>query len=517
MRIIIGKLFVLVLLTGFSWFPSAPYAVEKMTGREIAPTGSITPEIQLQINPQSKDSKNLPRSDLVEFLFGSFLLFIGLTIIALSLFRWKANDLSLIFFGAFCFLYGARTIALKFLFEIPLPVWSYTHWFITYLVPVPAWLFAEQFLGKGWKFSIRRLWQIQIAFSVFAIAVSGYLHDPGAAGVANNIMAIIGILVVLANFFQPSLLWNRELKVLSFGFFLFAAMALYENIAPLLQQGYEGSILEGVGFFVCMVCLGYIVAQRFFKTEKELITLSHELETAKQIQSFILPGEGVEVENLRVAARYIPMASVAGDFYDFTKVDEKRLGILVADVSGHGVPASLISSMVKIAFASQTSHAMDPARVLAEINTILYGKLEADFVTAGYLYVDTAQETVQYAGAGHPPLYVWRGSEQKTYEFREKGIILGQLADAQYKNIKFELKPHDRLILYTDGIVEASRASGEIFGFERLKAFMKTNAGRPADEFADAFIAHLFNWSGKRSEKALDDDLTLIVADYRYG
>ena len=109
------------------------------------------------------------------------------------------------------------------------------------------------------------------------------------------------------------------------------------------------------------------------------------------------------------------------------------------------------------------------------------------------------------------------GSEQKTYEFRESGIILGQLADAQYRNTKFDLKPQDRLILYTDGIVEASRASGEIFGFERLKAFMKTHAGRPADEFADAFIAHLFNWSGKRSEKALDDDLTLIVVDYRYG
>jgi serine phosphatase RsbU (regulator of sigma subunit) len=211
------------------------------------------------------------------------------------------------------------------------------------------------------------------------------------------------------------------------------------------------------------------------------------------------------------------MASVAGDFYDFVKLDEKRLGILVADVSGHGVPASLISSMVKIAFASQTSHATDPARVLAEINTILYGKLEADFVTAGYLFVDTVEETVQYAGAGHPSLYVWRGAEKKIYEFRENGIILGQFADAQYQNIMFDLKPQDRLFLYTDGIVEASRAAGEIFGFERLKAFMKAHAELPADEFADTFIEHLFNWSGKRTEKSLDDDLTLIVADYKHG
>jgi nucleoside recognition membrane protein YjiH len=94
---------------------------------------------------------------------------------------------------------------LKFLFDIPLPFWIYTQWFITYLVPIPAWLFVEQFLGKGWKSSIRRLLQIQIAVSIFAIAVSGYLDDPAAAMVANNMMASIGILVVLANLFQPNL------------------------------------------------------------------------------------------------------------------------------------------------------------------------------------------------------------------------------------------------------------------------------------------------------------------------
>jgi hypothetical protein len=139
-----------------------------------------------------------------------------------------------LFFSLFCFLYGARTNALKFIFDIPLPLWSFPHWFITYLVPIPAWLFVEQLIGKGWKSSIRRLWQVQMAFSFIAIALSGYLRNPGAAAVANNIMAIIGILVVLANFFQPKLPWSRELKVLRFGFFLFAAMALYESPTSLI-------------------------------------------------------------------------------------------------------------------------------------------------------------------------------------------------------------------------------------------------------------------------------------------
>ena len=93
--------------------------------------------------------------------------------------------------------------------------------------------------------------------------------------------------------------------------------------------------------------------------------------------SFILPGETVHVKGLSLAARYVPMASVAGDFYDFIKVDDKHLGILVADVSGHGVPASLISAMVKIAFASNTAQADNPAEVLSAINQVLCGKLES--------------------------------------------------------------------------------------------------------------------------------------------
>jgi serine phosphatase RsbU (regulator of sigma subunit) len=197
-------------------------------------------------------------------------------------------------------------------------------------------------------------------------------------------------------------------------------------------------------------------------------------------------------------------------------VDDKRLGILVADVSGHGVPASLISSMVKIAFASNISHASNPAEVLAGINQVLCGKLEADFVTAGYLFIDTSENIFKYAGAGHPPLFVWRGADQKIYEFREKATILGQFQDAQYQNISFNLKADDRIFLYTDGVVETFNSAGDIFGFNRLKDLIRTHAKLPVDQFADTIIRHLFSWSGKNSEQALDDDLTLIVADYKH-
>jgi sigma-B regulation protein RsbU (phosphoserine phosphatase) len=120
----------------------------------------------------------------------------------------------------------------------------------------------------------------------------------------------------------------------------------------------------------------------------QLHTIQKELETARQIQLSILPSAIPKLAGLDIAARYVPMSSVAGDFYDFVVVDEKHVGILVADVSGHGMPAALIASMLKIALAAQVAHAADPAQVLLGLNQALCGKFEYHFITAAYLFVD---------------------------------------------------------------------------------------------------------------------------------
>ena len=126
MRILIGKLCVFVLLINFFCFPSTQHAAEKITNGQIVLTSSVTPAEQPPVNPQSKDSGDLSRRDIYEIIFGTFLSIIGLALIALSLLRWKANDLSLISFGILCFLYGARTRAFHLLFDIPLLHYIYT-------------------------------------------------------------------------------------------------------------------------------------------------------------------------------------------------------------------------------------------------------------------------------------------------------------------------------------------------------------------------------------------------------
>jgi sigma-B regulation protein RsbU (phosphoserine phosphatase) len=455
------------------------------------------------------------RLDVYEFIVGIFLSGLGLVALVLAFLRWKTKDLFLLIaFGVFCFLYGARTNAFQFLFEASRLFWSYERWFITYLIPIPGFLLIEQLFGRGWKSSIRRMWQISIAFAVVAILAGIYLQKPWAAYMANNILAITGLTVVMVNLFWPGISLNREIRILRVGFAIFAVFSLHANLSYYFFSGPFAQNLEGVGLLILFCCLGYLVAVRFFQNEKDLITIEHELETARQIQSFILPREMAKIEGLDIAARYVPMATIAGDFYDFFVIDDNRIGILVADVSGHGVPASLIASMVKIAFVSQMPHAADPARVLAGLNHILCGKLESDFVTAGYLFIDTEQQTASYAGAGHPPLLLWRQRGQEILEIRPKGIILGQMEDTVYKNTGLELKNGDRFVLYTDGIAEALNAAGEIYGGDRFKSFIKSNSSLAADQFCDRLLDVIAVWSGRRSKGSLDDDLTLMVIDF---
>jgi hypothetical protein len=229
------------------------------------------------------------RAEIYEVILGTFMIILGLFALALALYRWNPKDLSLIAFGAFCFIYGARSSAIQFLLDTTHTFWAYWRWFLSYLTPVPVWIFFEQ---------------------------------------------------------------------------------------------------------------------------------------------------------------------------------------------------------------------------------ILCGNLENDFVTAGYLLIDTEKQTATYAGAGHPPLLLWRRAEQKIYEYRKNGVVLGQLEDAQYNNVQFNLTSGDRCILYTDGIIEATNATGDFFGWKRFKKFITDHGDLSVGNFADRLIQHISDWSGKHVDEALDDDITLVVADF---
>ena len=247
----------------------------------------------------------------------------------------------------------------------------------------------------------------------------------------------------------------------------------------------------------------------------QLLTIQREMDTARQIQMSILPRQMPAIAGLDIAARYIPMTAVAGDFYDFIPIDEKRIGILVADVSGHGMPAALISSMLKIALGTQTGCASDPARVLAGLNEALYGKFTGHFVTAAYVLVDAEKQSLRYAGAGHPPLILRDTAAGATREFVENGLFLGYFPYATYSAVELPFKVGDWILLYTDGIIETTNVSEEQYGIDRFKDFLESNHELSAGQFVDSFLDALSRWSDKASGREPEDDLTLMAIHFQ--
>ena len=247
----------------------------------------------------------------------------------------------------------------------------------------------------------------------------------------------------------------------------------------------------------------------------QLLALNNELEMAREIQLSILPHSIPQLPDLKIAARFLPMTSVAGDFYDFIRIDEKHIGILIADVSGHGLPSALIASMLQVALKGQTHHATEPAKVLAGLNLALCGKFTQNFVTAAYLYMDLENHLLRYAGAGHPPVLQWRNSTGKTAQVLENGLILGMIEEASYEALEFPLEPRDRHVLYTDGVIEASNPAQELYGTDRFMRFMDSNKALDTDNFADACLAEIARWSGQSGEQSQQDDITLLVIDYK--
>ena len=209
------------------------------------------------------------------------------------------------------------------------------------------------------------------------------------------------------------------------------------------------------------------------------------------------------------------MTSVAGDFYDFIQIDDKHIGILIADVSGHGLPSALIASMLQVALTGQAGHAAEPSKVLAGLNRALCGKFTHNFVTAAYVYVDLGKNLMRYAGAGHPPVLQWRNSTGKCSKVLENGLILGMFEEAVYEALEFPVEPGDRYVLYTDGVPEAANPSEEQFGLDRFMGFIENNKHLGADPFVQTFLTELSRWSGQTAEQGQQDDITILVVDFK--
>jgi phosphoserine phosphatase RsbU/P len=227
-------------------------------------------------------------------------------------------------------------------------------------------------------------------------------------------------------------------------------------------------------------------------SEHRLQVIEDELNVARELQFSILPAAVPEVSSLRIAVAYRPMTAVAGDFYEFIPVDGKRAGFLVADVTGHGVPAALIASMIKVAMQSVMTSADEPREVLRGLNRILYGLLRDRLVSAAYLWLDTGNCKALYSAAGHPPLLRWR--EGKLERIENNGLLFGVIPEADYPVCDLSIRSGDRFLLYTDGVIEPENASGDFFGDWKLEQVVRDNQSRPPSELSEQLLSEIRAW-----------------------
>jgi hypothetical protein len=445
------------------------------------------------------------------------LLTIGVAATGIFFYRRRLADRTPLYFGLFVILYAVRVFlrdqVLLSIFAIPSGAANHVVGTITFTISLPLLLLFLEVVQTRWRAIFQWALAVQLAFSFFAILSDIFGVGLRATFIANNLLVMASwILLIFFLFFQrsPGPL-PPELRVVAVGLGVLGLFVFHANLSSL--HVLPGRDVEPVGFLIFICTLGYFVAHRIFAREEHLLAIQKELQIAQQIQISILPRDVPRLAGVEIAARYLPMSAVAGDFYDFLTFERNHLGILIADVTGHGVPAALIASMLKVAFASQSAHVQDPARILAGLNQALCGKFEDHFVTAAYLYADLDAKLIRYAGAGHPPLLFSNRLNDKARSIEQNGLFLGMFPEAAYSSIEMPFERGDRYVLYTDGLPESKNGAGEEFGIARCLKALDAHAGLPAAAFADQLLNGISSWTSQGSVRLQEDDMTLIVID----
>ena len=231
-----------------------------------------------------------------------------------------------------------------------------------------------------------------------------------------------------------------------------------------------------------------------------------ELERAREIQQSLLPKEIPQLPGFEVAGAWQPASTVSGDYYDVLRLGDHRLGICIADVVGKGVSAALLMANVQAAVRAFASDSESPAQVCAKVNILLHENIATGkFVTFLYGILDGETHTFQYCNAGHLyPILVSGGSVRM---LEQGGAVLGVFPEWIYEDSSVELRTGDRLLLFTDGITEASDADGREFEETSIATFAKANSTLSAKELNSRLLAKVTAFCGAHFR----DDATLLV------
>jgi serine phosphatase RsbU (regulator of sigma subunit)/anti-sigma regulatory factor (Ser/Thr protein kinase)/tetratricopeptide (TPR) repeat protein/transposase len=260
------------------------------------------------------------------------------------------------------------------------------------------------------------------------------------------------------------------------------------------------------------------ITEKFRKSQENLAEqerLQKEMQVAQEIQHTLLPSSFPQIEGYEIASYYEAAREVGGDYFDFVEVDKDTLGIVVADVSGKGVPGSLIMTMIRTALRTEARGNKNAADVLARVNDFVINDMKRGmFVTVFYVILDSHNRTINYASAGHNPMILYRAQSNKSYYLNPRGFPIGlNLPDRSLfrKSIESDtihLKEGDVLIAYTDGITEAMNAQREKFGEERFLSVIRRCGLMMVDPLVDRIKEDIKTFTGGEAQS---DDITLVA------
>lgn len=243
--------------------------------------------------------------------------------------------------------------------------------------------------------------------------------------------------------------------------------------------------------------------------------IQRELQVAQEIQQMLLPNDFPNVIGYDITSYYQAAKEVGGDLFDFVEVDDHTIGICVADVSGKGVPGSMVMTMIRTALRLESRGNKNPAEVLAKVNEFVTDDIRKGmFVTAYYILLDSRERMIYFASAGHNPMILYRGKSQETFYLNPPGFPVGitlpdiHLFDHTIKSDRIRLHPDDILIAYTDGITEAMNNKRELYGDERFLSAIRKYGQLDVVEFVNSIKQDILDFTEGYEQ---NDDITLVA------
>ena len=241
--------------------------------------------------------------------------------------------------------------------------------------------------------------------------------------------------------------------------------------------------------------------------------LDHDLEIARDIQRILLPAEAPAINGFQISGLNVPARQVSGDYFDYIQVDDERLGVAIADVSGKGVPASLIMAICRSVLRAEAARNPSPADVLRKVNRQLYPDIKEDmFISMAYLILDHQRDGITLARAGHDAPLLYQRQSQTVTPIKSPGMVVGidsgNVFDRLTADFAVPLERDDCLVLYTDGVTEALNSDGDEFGIDRMIQSVRASATDGAQTIVKRIIEDVRNFTGSFPQ---NDDITLIA------